>query len=71
MVVLFCKKLPQLEETFLFIRERNDPVRQLRQSFSLVIIPVTLYMPLKLFFYVASFHNLHLWSLSYSKPPLL
>ena len=26
MVVLFCKKLPQLCEIFLFIREMNEPV---------------------------------------------
>ena len=26
MVVLFCKKLPQLWEIFIFIREMNEPV---------------------------------------------
>ena len=30
MVVLFCKKLPQLWEIFLVIREMNEPVMAIR-----------------------------------------
>ena len=30
MVVLFCKKLPQLKEVFVFIREMNEPVMAIR-----------------------------------------
>ena len=42
MVVLFCKKLPQLWEIFLVIREMNDG--NLRESFSQIIIPIELCM---------------------------
>ena len=30
MVVLFCKKLPQLWENFLFIREMKEPMMAIR-----------------------------------------
>ena len=31
-VVLFCKKLPQLNEIFCFIREMNEPVMAIRDE---------------------------------------
>ena len=50
MVVLFCKKLPQLWEIFLFMRGMNEPVMAIRrQSFSQLIIPIELFMSLKFF----------------------
>ena len=45
MVVLFCKKLPQLWEILLFIREKNEPMLVIRgRAFSQLLIPIVVHV---------------------------
>ena len=75
MVVLFCKKLPQLWENFLFIREMKEPMMAIQGKLFTTNYTNGVVHAFKVVFLIVSFIyvqiNLYFWSRSYSKQSLL